>query len=124
METSNDKNAHTQKLRNITALIYVLQVVAFFLHFAPLVGIFINYLKKEEVKGTWLESHFSWQIKTFWVAALIFVVFSSLVMFFQNQDPNSAFAFVLLPILIIPWLLYRSIKGGLALYENRDAPKI
>lgn len=33
-----------------------------------LVGVAINFYKRNEVQGTWLESHFDWQIKTTWVA--------------------------------------------------------
>jgi len=35
-----------------------------------LIAVFLNYLKRGDVKGTWLESHFRWQIRTFWFTFL------------------------------------------------------
>ena len=34
----------------------------------------LNYVKRGEVRGSWLDSHFSWQIRTFWYAAMWIVV--------------------------------------------------
>ena len=44
-----------------------------------LIAVFINYLKRGDVKGTWLESHFRWQIRTFWFTALWLVVYGLLI---------------------------------------------
>ena len=44
-----------------------------------LIAVFLNYLKRSEVKGTWLESHFRWQIRTFWFTALWLVVYGLLI---------------------------------------------
>ena len=35
-----------------------------------IVAVVLNYVKRSDVKGTWLESHFRWQIRTFWFAVL------------------------------------------------------
>ena len=35
-----------------------------------LIAVFLNYLKRSDVNGTWLESHFRWQIRTFWFTLL------------------------------------------------------
>ncbi len=35
-----------------------------------IVAVIMNYVKRSQVRGTWLESHFTWQIRTFWYAVL------------------------------------------------------
>ena len=44
-----------------------------------LVAVFLNYLKRSDVNGTWLESHFRWQIRTFWFTFLWLVVYGLLI---------------------------------------------
>ena len=44
-----------------------------------LIAVFINYLKRGDVKGTWLESHFRWQIRTFWFTLLWLVIYGLLI---------------------------------------------
>jgi len=56
-------------LRKLTIAVYVCQILAFAFAGLPLlVGAAINLMKQDDVKGTWLESHFDWQIKTAWIA--------------------------------------------------------
>ncbi len=56
-------------LKKLTAIVYLCQVLTFFLAGLPLlIGIMINFLKREAVTGTWLASHFEWQIKTAWIS--------------------------------------------------------
>ncbi len=43
---------------------------AFLFGWPSIIAVIINYVKRSEVRGTWLESHFSWQIRTFWWALL------------------------------------------------------
>jgi len=58
-----------QSLKKLTAIVYLCQVLAFVLAGLPLlVGVVINFMRRDEVAGTWLESHFDWQIKTVWLA--------------------------------------------------------
>src|SRR4051812_39374847 len=47
---------------------------AFVFGVPSIIAVVINYLKKDEAKGTFLESHFRWQIRTFWFALLWFVI--------------------------------------------------
>ena len=55
-----------QALKNLTAIVYALQAVGFLFGITWVVAIIVNYVKKEDVQGTRLESHFRWQIRTFW----------------------------------------------------------
>ena len=45
-------------------------VGAFLFGWPSIIAVIINYVKRGEARGTWLESHFSWQIRTFWFALL------------------------------------------------------
>src|SRR5512137_2963057 len=38
-----------------------------------IIAVVMNYVKRDEARGTWLESHFSWQLRTFWFAFLAFI---------------------------------------------------
>jgi len=78
----------------------------------------MNYVKRDQVRGTWLDSHFSWQLRTFWWAALWILVISVV---------SFIFAFVLIGFIMWPigialvglWILYRVIRGWLALKDGR-----
>lgn len=61
---------------------YALQACAFFAGGIPLlVALIVGYLKRPDVRGTWLESHFTWQIRTFW-ASLLWLAVSIVAVFF------------------------------------------
>jgi uncharacterized membrane protein len=74
------------------------------------VAVVINYVKKEDVAGTWLESHFRWQIRTFWFGLLWGVIGGILLLVLIGW-------FVLVADAV--WIIYRIVKGWLNLYENR-----
>ena len=75
-----------------------------------LIAVFINYLKRGDVKGTWLESHFRWQIRTFWFTALWLVVYGLLIITLIGIP----IAWILIALLGI-WVAYRVIRGWVAL---------
>src|SRR5574343_1084333 len=76
-----------------------------------LLAVFLNYLKRGEVAGTWLESHFRWQIRTFWFTAL-WLCIAFVLMLTLIGIPLAAW--ILIPILGI-WVGYRVVRGWLAL---------
>ncbi|MFZ2268299.1 MAG: hypothetical protein WAV95_12045 [Azonexus sp.] len=76
-----------------------------------LIAVFLNYLKQGDVAGTWLESHFRWQIRTFWFT-LLWLVISGLVMLTIIGIPLAAW--VMIPLLGL-WVGYRVVRGWLAL---------
>ena len=59
-----------KSLKTITTAVYALQAVGFFVGLTWIVAVVLNYVKRDDVRGTWLESHFDWQIRTFWYALL------------------------------------------------------
>ena len=76
-----------------------------------LIAVFLNYLKRGDVEGTWLESHFTWQIRTFWFTAL-WLCIAFVLMLTLIGIPLAAW--ILIPILGI-WVGYRVVRGWLAL---------
>ena len=92
-------------------------VTAFLTGWPSIIAVILNYVKRSEVRGTWLDSHYSWQIRTFWYALLWLAVGGVL------------FATVLLlPVAVVLWfatgiwVLYRIIRGWLALASTKAMP--
>jgi uncharacterized membrane protein len=89
-------------------------VGAFVFGLPSLIAVILNYLKRDAVAGSWLASHFSWQIRTFWFAALWLLI--SLVLFLSIVGIPLAFA-VLFGVGL--WVVYRVIKGWLRLNDEQ-----
>ncbi len=79
-----------------------------------LIAVFQNYLKRSDVNGTWLESHFRWQIRTFWFTLLWLVVYGLLIVTIIGIP----IAWILIAILGL-WVGYRVIRGWVALADAR-----
>ena len=75
-----------------------------------LIAVFLNYLKRSDVHGTWLESHFRWQIRTFWFTFLWLVVYGLLIITIIGIP----IAWIMIAILGL-WVAYRVIRGWVAL---------
>ena len=79
-----------------------------------LVAVLLNYLKRSDVNGTWLESHFRWQIRTFWFTFLWLVVYGLLIITIIGIP----IAWIMIAILGL-WVGYRVIRGWVALADAR-----
>jgi uncharacterized membrane protein len=102
-----------ESLKRITMVVYALYAFAYFAGITALIGIIINYLKLEEVAGTWLESHFRWQMRTFWFGLLWAVIgFVTTIIFI---------GFIILFVNCI-WMVYRVIKGWMYFNDNKPMP--
>ena len=92
---------------------------AFVFGWPSIVAVVINYVKRSEARGTWLESHFGWQIRTFWYALgwslLVLLVSAPLVFLFFLGFATWAVGMFLLGI----WAIYRVVRGWLALNDRR-----
>lgn len=75
-----------------------------------LIAVVLNYLKRGDVAGTWLESHFRWQIRTFWFTLLWLVVYGVLIVTIIGIP----IAWLLIAILGL-WVGYRVVRGWIAL---------
>lgn len=105
--------AVTEQQKNTVLIVYILQAVSFVVGLTSVAGVIINYLKRDDVKGTWLESHVRWQIKTFWYV-LLGGVLGFLLMII-------GIGFIILLITVL-WYIYRIIKGWLAYSEGKPLP--
>jgi len=92
-------------------------VTAFLTGWPSIIAVIINYVKRSEVRGTWLDSHFSWQIRTFWFALLWVLVAAVLFV----TVVGILFAWAIWVITGI-WVLYRIIRGWLALVSHKAMP--
>ncbi|HEV7393905.1 MAG TPA: hypothetical protein VGO08_19850, partial [Burkholderiales bacterium] len=92
-------------------------VTSFLTGWPSIIAVIINYVKRGEVRGTYLESHFSWQLRTFWYALLWLVVAGLLAI----TVVGLVIAFPLV-IGVGIWVLYRIGRGWLALVEHKAMP--
>ena len=98
-------------LKTLTMAVYALQVLSVFVGITAIVGVIINYVKREDVAGTLYESHFDWQIRTFWWG-LLWTAVGFILLF--------AFGLGLLVWFVAGiWALYRVVKGFLKLNDNQ-----
>ncbi len=95
--------------KTLTIVIYVLQAASMFLVVTIVVAVILNYVKRGDVEGSWLASHFRWQIRTFWFGMLWMVVGLVGLYFFIGF-------FILIANGV--WVLYRIIRGLLRLHSN------
>ncbi len=96
--------------KTLTTIIYALYAASFVVGITAIVAIIMNYIKKEDVAGTFLESHFRWQIRTFWFG-LLWGLLGAIAMVIVVGW------FVLVANGI--WIIYRIVKGWLNLYDNK-----
>ena len=82
-----------------------------------IVAVIMNYLRRSDVRGTWLDSHFRWQLRTFWIAAVLMIVIWPLVI------TVILIPFVLIATVVIGlWAAYRVARGWIALRDGRAMP--
>ena len=97
----------------LTGILGAATVVGAFLTGWPsIIAVILNYVKRSEVRGTWLESHFRWQIRTFWYG-LLWVV---LCVLFVVLTLGIGILIAWLPLAIVSlWFVYRIVRGWMAL---------
>jgi uncharacterized membrane protein len=85
---------------------------SFLIGWPSLIAVVMNYLKRNEARGTWLESHFRWQIRTFWYGLL----WVGLCGLFTIATLGIGLIIVWLPLGIVTvWFIYRIARGWSAL---------
>nr|WP_038058280.1 membrane protein [Thiobacillus denitrificans] len=113
MDTFPATDEKLASLKTLATVIYALYAVSLFIGITAIVAIVLNYIKRDDARGTWLESHFRWQIGTFWWGLLWLVV--------------GAITWVILIGWIVwgvacIWFIYRIAKGWLNLNDNKPMP--
>lgn len=126
MNYSIDKDPN----RSLTIILYILYIIAIFsAGILAIIALIINYMKRSSVEGTIFESHFTWQIRTFWWYLIwnIIAFLPFIFLFFTADNPN-AFAGVALGattfcVAIIGlswvWIVYRAIRGMIKVNDNQ-----
>ena len=92
-------------------------VTAFLTGWPSIIAVIINYVKRSDTRGTILDSHFGWQIRTFWYAVLWALIALILV-----YTVIGALIGVPLLLLLGVWVLYRIGRGWVTLANDRPMP--
>ena len=92
-------------------------VTAFLTGWPSIMAVIINYEKRGDVRGTFLDSHFSWQIRTFWWALLWFLLSGLFIITLIG-------AVIGVPLMAVTgvWVVYRIARGWLALLSRKPLP--
>jgi uncharacterized membrane protein len=116
----------SNSLINWTTLVYALHafgiatgiltsatvIGAFLVGWPSILAVILNYVKRDEARGTWLESHFRWQIRTFWYGALWVALCVAFVVFTLGLGV----LIVWLPLALVTcWFIYRVARGWMRL---------
>lgn len=104
-------------LRRTALFDYLLHIIGILLSLGTLsvVAVIINYIKRPSSRGTMYESHFTWQIRTFWWTLFWVVMVTIPVMLTLGL---LSFLYVLPAI----WFLYRMVKGLIWLNDGKSMP--
>ena len=102
----------------LTGILGAATVVGAFLTGWPsIIAVVLNYVKRSDLRGTWLESHFRWQIRTFWYGLL----WVSLCLLFVIGTLGIGILIAWLPLALVGlWFVYRIVRGWLALQNGRQ----
>lgn len=116
--------------RTLTLVLYVLYIIAIFsAGLLAVIALVINYIKRDDVRGSIFESHFTWQIRSFWwylfwnIIAFVPFIF----LFFTGKNVNAfagvaigatTFCLVVVGVSWI-WIVYRAIAGIIRLNDNQ-----
>ena len=102
----------------VTGLLGAMFVVTAFLSGWPsIIAVILNYIKRPDVRSTFLDSHFRWQIRTFWFALLWAVIALGLAVTVIGLPLAWGVA-----VFAGLWVLYRILRGWLALVSERGMP--
>lgn len=102
-----------ESLRTLTLVVYVLYAFGWLTVISAIVAIVINYIKRHDAVGTLYESHFTWQIRTFWWG-LLWAVLGGITVII-------GVGFVVLLVAGI-WSIYRLVKGVLFWIDRKPMP--
>jgi uncharacterized membrane protein len=100
-----------QELKKYVFAVYILQALSFLLVITSVAGVIVNYIKDDDMRGSWLESHFIWQKRTFWYG-LLWITLGTL---------TSGILIGWFVLAVIPfWLIYRIAKGWIYLVDGKE----
>ena len=135
LPSSSALTAPSESLVTITHVVYALHTLslvigafgaasvigAFVFGWPSIIAVIINYVKRNEARGTYLDSHFAWQIRTFWWALLMAAIIA--VLGFTLAIVLIGLAIWIVGFFVLGiWAIYRIARGWLALKEGRPMP--
>ncbi|VCU69204.1 hypothetical protein PIGHUM_01264 [Pigmentiphaga humi] len=100
-----------QSAKNLATVVYALQALSLLIGISGIAAIIINYIKRDDVAGTWVAGHFRWQIRTFWFALLWAVIGWVTMWLFVGWIVWCA-GYV--------WFIYRVVRGWLNLNDGKE----
>ena len=109
-QQASDTPMTADAAKKLTHILYALYAASFLLGITGLFAIIINYVKRADVKGTIAESHFRWQIRTFWFSLLWVVVGAATAVAAVGY-------FILIGVGI--WNIYRIVVGWFKLSDGK-----
>lgn len=126
MNYSIDKDPN----RSLTFILYILYIIAIFsAGILAVIALIINYVKRNDVRGSIFETHFTWQIHTFWWYLIWNIIaFIPFIFLFFTGENVTAFAGVAVSATIFciavislswVWIVYRAIVGIIKLNDNQ-----
>ena len=140
---NDNMNGHMSdsKRRSLTSynhITYLLYVISYFTAgLLWIVPIIMNYAKRHDADGSWLATHFDWQIKTFWYSIVWFIIGIMIITFALGGFGVSMFAdssniaigslllasfgLIIMGLTFI-WHFYRIVRGWIALTDGRPVP--
>jgi uncharacterized membrane protein len=95
----------------------VLVLTAFLMGWPSIIAVILNYAKRAEVRGTWLDSHFGWQIRTFWYA-LAWLLAGGVAFVTFVGIPVALAVWIVTGL----WVLYRIARGWMTLSAGKAMP--
>ncbi len=115
-------------LHSLSVISALLTTHAVALRFAfglpSIVAVIMNYARRSETRGTWLESHFRWQIRTFWYAWL-WIFLSLIIAMPLVLLAGLGFVVGLVGMGVVGlWVIYRIVRGWLSLRDGRAMPVV
>lgn len=91
---------------------------AFLFGWPSIVAVILNYVMRSDARGTYADSHFSWQIRTFWYAFLFAVIVGIVGFILSFFYVGLVIWFVGFFVMSI-WVGYRIIRGGIRLWNGQ-----
>ncbi len=108
----NNQAHRAGEARKWAMIVYALQAAGFVIGISYVAALILAYIKQPEAKGTWVESHYAWQIRTFWFSVLWGVLGAASMMWMVGWV-------ILMADLL--WMVYRIVVGWVRLSDNKPA---
>lgn len=112
-----------ESLKNWALAVYILSIVSYFVGITGLVALIIAYVKRPDARGTFVESHFTWNIRTFWYSLLWLLVIVGVGLASLGASRAGLSVAALLGALgLLGWVIYRIVRGLVYLSQNKPLP--